>query len=230
MSEINADFEQQIHDYLNDHPNFFARHLSLLDKMQIPHQRKGMISLVEAQLGRQREKIATLEQQLYQISNTVQQNEKLFFSLLPLQKALLQADNFTEANQNLNQWAKTLALKSAKILLLKDAWTEQNDIEAPYWIDRKAFEIIRLERFGLQSFYLGKLTNREKSLLFLPEELPVGSVALCLLKQNHQPYHSVLVFSSHNEDHFYRSQKTDFLENIVDLLEPLIAQWLAKKA
>ena len=139
MSEINADFEQQIHDDLNDHPDFFARHLSLLDKMQIPHQRKGMISLVEAQLGRQREKIATLEQQLYQISNTVQQNEKLFFSLLPLQKALLQADNFTEANQNLNQWAKTLALKSAKILLLKDTWTEQNDIEAPYWIDRKAF-------------------------------------------------------------------------------------------
>lgn len=230
MSEINADFEQQIHDYLNDHPNFFARHLSLLDKMQIPHQRKGMISLVEAQLGRQREKIATLEQQLYQIGNTVQQNEKLFFSLLPLQKALLQADNFTEANQNLNQWAKTLALKSAKILLLKDAWTEQNDIEAPYWIDRKAFEIIRLERFGLQSFYLGKLTNREKSLLFLPEELPVGSVALCLLKRHHQPYHSVLLFSSHNEDHFYRGQNTDFLENIVDLLEPLIAQWLAKKA
>ncbi|MDA3978284.1 DUF484 family protein [Gallibacterium sp. AGMB14963] len=230
MSEIDVDFEQQIDQYLQAHPDYFSRHQALLDQLVIHHQRKGMISLVEAQLGRQREKIATLENALNQVSSTVQQNETLFFSLLPLQKQLYQAKDITEANHDLDQWAKTLGLKQGKILLLKDAWQSES-VTSQYWLDRKAFEIIRLERFGLQSFYLGKLTNREKSLLFLPEELPIGSVAICLLnnKQDHKPYHAVLVFTALHEGHFYRGQNTDFLETLIELIEPLFHQWLTYK-
>lgn len=231
MQEIDAAFEQQIDDYLQTHPDYFARHLDLLDNLIIPHQRKGMISLVEAQLGRQREKISVLETTLNQVSNTVQQNETLFFSLLPLQQQLYQAKNFIDASQALNQWAKELGLKQGKILLLKDAWQNKDLVQPQSWLDRKAFEIIRLERFGLQSFYLGKLTNREKSLLFLPEELPIGSVALCLLnnKLDHKPYHAVMVFTALHEGHFYRGQNTDFLETLVELVEPLLHQWLTYK-
>ncbi|OBX03935.1 hypothetical protein QV06_08620 [Gallibacterium genomosp. 3] len=230
MSEIDVDFEQQIDQYLQAHPDYFSRHQALLDQLVIHHQRKGMISLVEAQLGRQREKIATLENALNQVSSTVQQNETLFFSLLPLQKQLYQAKDIIEASRDLDQWAKTLGLKQGKILLLKDAWQSES-VTSQYWLDRKAFEIIRLERFGLQSFYLGKLTNREKSLLFLPEELPIGSVAICLLnnKQNHKPYHAVLVFTALHEGHFYRGQNTDFLETLIELIEPLFHQWLTYK-
>lgn len=230
MSEIDVDFEQQIDQYLQAHPDYFSRHQALLDQLVIHHQRKGMISLVEAQLGRQREKIATLENALNQVSSTVQQNETLFFSLLPLQKQLYQAKDIIEASHDLDQWAKTLGLKQGKILLLKDAWQSESVI-SQYWLDRKAFEIIRLERFGLQSFYLGKLTNREKSLLFLPEELPIGSVAICLLnnKQDHKPYHAVLVFTALHEGHFYRGQNTDFLETLIELIEPLFHQWLTYK-
>lgn len=230
MSEIDIDFEQQIDQYLQAHPDYFSRHQALLDQLVIHHQRKGMISLVEAQLGRQREKIATLENALNQVSSTVQQNETLFFSLLPLQKQLYQAKDIIEASHDLDQWAKTLGLKQGKILLLKDAWQSES-VTSQYWLDRKAFEIIRLERFGLQSFYLGKLTNREKSLLFLPEELPIGSVAICLLnnKQDHKPYHAVLVFTALHEGHFYRGQNTDFLETLIELIEPLFHQWLTYK-
>lgn len=230
MSEIDVDFEQQIDQYLQAHPDYFSRHQALLDQLVIHHQRKGMISLVEAQLGRQREKIATLENVLNQVSSTVQQNETLFFSLLPLQKQLYQAKDIIEASHDLDQWAKTLGLKQGKILLLKDAWQSES-VTSQYWLDRKAFEIIRLERFGLQSFYLGKLTNREKSLLFLPEELPIGSVAICLLnnKQDHKPYHAVLVFTALHEEHFYRGQNTDFLETLIELIEPLFHQWLTYK-
>lgn len=230
MSEIDVDFEQQIDQYLQAHPDYFSRHQALLDQLVIHHQRKGMISLVEAQLGRQREKIATLENVLNQVSSTVQQNETLFFSLLPLQKQLYQAKDIIEASHDLDQWAKTLGLKQGKILLLKDTWQSES-VTSQYWLDRKAFEIIRLERFGLQSFYLGKLTNREKSLLFLPEELPIGSVAICLLnnKQDHKPYHAVLVFTALHEGHFYRGQNTDFLETLIELIEPLFHQWLTYK-
>ncbi|MFC0322401.1 DUF484 family protein [Gallibacterium melopsittaci] len=231
MSDIDANLEQQIADYLQTHPDYFARHLPLLDQLLIPHERKGMISLVEAQLGRQREKIAQLENTLNQVSNTVQQNETLFFSLLPLQKQLYQAKSMIQANNILDQWAKKLGLKQGKLLLLKDAWQIDQLESEQFWLDRKAFEIIRLERFGLQSFYLGKLTNREKSLLFLPEELPIGSVALCLLnnKLDHKPYHTVLVFTALHEGHFYRGQNTDFLETVIELLEPLLHQWLTYK-
>ena len=47
---------------------------------------------------------------------------------------------------------------------------------------------------GLRQFYLGDLSNKEKALMFLPEELPIGSVAICRLGGTPQ-----------NQPHFYSS-------------------------
>lgn len=231
MSKIDHELEQQIKDYLQANPDYFSRHTALLDTLMIPHSRKGMISLVEAQLARQREKIAYLEKTLGQVGQFVQQNEAIFFTLLPLQKQLYQAKDLTEANMILYTYSACLGLSKGIILLLKDAWQPFEPDYPEFWLDRKAFEIIRLERFGLQSFYLGTLTNREKSLIFLPEDLPIGSVALCLLsdKSKHKPYHAVLTFASSDENHFHRGQNTVFLEMLVDIIEPLLHQWLTEK-
>ena len=49
--------EQDIINYLKNHPTFFANHLELLDTLIIPHAQKGNLSLIEMQLERQRQYI-----------------------------------------------------------------------------------------------------------------------------------------------------------------------------
>ena len=57
--------EQDIADYLKNHPDFFTHRPELLQLLTIPHSHEeGTISLVEAQLAQQREQIKTLTQLL----------------------------------------------------------------------------------------------------------------------------------------------------------------------
>ena len=45
---------------------------------------------------------------------------------------------------------KGYELEGAKILLFTDSWQKKDSIPEQYWLDRKAFELIRLERMGLR--------------------------------------------------------------------------------
>ena len=79
---------------------------------------------------------------------------------------------------------------------------------------------------GLRQFYLGDLSNKEKALMFLPEELPIGSVAICRLGG-----------TSQNQPHFYSSnletltvsitiKDTTFLRHLVDIVELHLGRWI----
>ena len=42
--------EATVLEYLARYPEFFQRHAAMLDRIRIPHERKGTVSLVERQL------------------------------------------------------------------------------------------------------------------------------------------------------------------------------------
>ncbi|AWX13230.1 DUF484 family protein [Mergibacter septicus] len=223
--------EQEIVHYLIHHADFFSRHTELLKSLYVQHERKGGISLVEAKLGLQQERIEELEEELENLSRIARHNEQMFYNLLPLQQKFNQAEDFDTACNVLNEWTQDLGLKLSKIFLINDAWIDIDQIAVTNRLDRKAFEVIRLERFGLRSIYLGRLNPREKSLLFLPDELPVGSTALCLLKSAypHKPYTAVVLFAAHAEEHFYQAQETTFLLRFMELLSQHIWRWIDEK-
>lgn len=212
--------------YLKENPDFFQQHLSLLDELSVCHPKKGTLSLVEMQLKRQREKIRQLEQELAELTALAEYNASIFFSLMPLQQQLSQCSSLVEGNEALNSWAKSLGLQQAKILLLRDSWQSIATLAPQYWLDRKAFDIIRLERLGLRRFYLGLLSHKEKTLMFLPEEMPIGSVACCLLGQEGRQVSAIVLFTSADESHFNPKQDTLFLQHLTDLLKPHLWQWL----
>lgn len=220
--------EQEIVTYLKNHPHFFARHLELLDTLQIPHRQKGMLSLVEMQLKRQRERIKELERELAIFGQLVHQNQDIFLGLMPLQQQLSHTDHFLDGVQKINDWARQYDLEQAKILLFQDHWVKTDDVPEQYWVDRKAFEIIRLERMGLKKIYLGELSNKEKSLLFLPEELPIGSLACCLLGTTNVRHHAsaLLLFTSRDTVQFHQGQDTAFLKHLIDIVELHLYRWL----
>ncbi|TDQ59611.1 hypothetical protein EDC45_0268 [Mesocricetibacter intestinalis] len=225
MNDLN---EQQVADYLSRHPDFFNRHPTLLDKLKFSEAHKGVLSLVEVQLERQRRHIRELESELDKFARLANKEPDIFLGLMPLQQKLSAAENFSRGLQKLNQWATEFELQQAKILLFNDRWQKNPDVAPQYWLDRNAFEWLRLERFGLRRFYLGELSNREKSLIFLPQELPVGSVACCQLgnRNGHQP-DALLLFAAHDTRRFHNSQDTAFLKHLADIVELHLQRWLA---
>lgn len=212
--------EQDIIHYLESHPDFFIRHPSLLRNLTFHHPQKGTISLIEAQLTQYRQEISALTSQLEKFHQLAIQEADIFFALIPLQKKLFQAQDFLSVEKKLDQWAKSYELDGAKILLFTDSWKKTENIPQNNWIDRKAFEIIRLERLGLRQFYLGELSDKEKSLMFLPEEFPIGSVACCLLgtKETHKPT-AILLFRSRETQRFHNGQDVSFLKHLIDIVD-----------
>ena len=72
--------EQDIADYLKNHPDFFTHRPELLQQLSIPHSHEeGTISLVEAQLAQQREQIKTLTQLLEKFHQLAHQEADIFF-------------------------------------------------------------------------------------------------------------------------------------------------------
>ncbi|KGQ71342.1 hypothetical protein OA57_00665 [Chelonobacter oris] len=218
-------------EYLQQHPDFFQHHPHLLDELQVTHSEKGILSLVEAKLQRQRDQLRRQQLELDKIHKMAEHNERMFFSLLPLQQQFTQAKQFSDGLNVLQEWTTALGLQKGTVLLFRDSWLESAEIPAAHWLDRTAFEIIRLERFGLQRHYLGILTHREKTLMFLPQDFPLGSVAFCLLgkRKSRHPYTAVLVFAAKDERHFHRNQETSFLHQLAEMVEQHLDHWLIEK-
>ena len=102
--------EQDIADYLKNHPDFFTHRPELLQQLTIPHSHEeGTISLVEAQLAQQREQIKTLTLLLEKFHQLAHQEADIFFALLPLQKKLFQAEDFIAINEKLDDWQKAMS-------------------------------------------------------------------------------------------------------------------------
>lgn len=230
MSEITMQ-EMDVVTYLREHPDFFEKHQELLDDLTIYHQSRGNISLVDMKLQRQHQQLAQQREEFERLSQMAMHNEKMFFSLLPLQQKFSQSTTFAEGMAVLQDWTVNLGLKKGRVLLCHDSWQENENVPDDYWLDCRAFDMIRLERFGLQRYYLGKITNKEKTLLFLQQDFPLGSVALCLLGKElgSAPYTAVLQFSALDERHFHRDQETTFLLQLADLIEEHLERWVVRK-
>ena len=101
--------EQDITDYLKNHPDFHPIAQNLLQQLSIPHSHEeGTISLVEAQLAQQREQIKTLTQLLEKFHQLAHQEADIFFALLPLQKKLFQTEDFIAINEKLDDGQKAM--------------------------------------------------------------------------------------------------------------------------
>lgn len=228
MDEIS---ESAVVAFLQAHPDFFQHHQELLDSLEIHHHEKGVLSLVEVKLQRQRDQLTKQQYELNTIRTIAEHNERMFFSLLPLQERLSKSKTFSQGMAALQEWTTALGLLKGTVLVFRDSWEASEGIPSENWLDRSAFDIIRLERFGLKRHYLGKLTHREKTLMFLPEDFPLGSVAFCLLgkRKSKKPYTAVLVFSARDEHHFHPAQDTTFLQQLAEVIERQLNYWLIER-
>lgn len=219
--------ENLVCQYLVDHPDFFIRHSKQIEMINIPHPIRGVISLPEWQLVRQRAKIKELENEISFLMGQANHNEILLESLMVLQNELLRAEDPHDLLVRLNQWAKSLGLIGAYLYLFEDKW--QIDTPSIYHdlaLSADKFEFIRIRHLQYSFQYLGQLNTTELALL-IADKCYVGSVAISLLGEFGDL--GVLVFASRSQDHYQQGQGTFLLDKMNQILPILIGRWIMRK-
>lgn len=89
--------EEAVAAFLAAHPDFFERHLSLLDTLRVPHETKGAVSLIERQVSLLRESNRQLERKLLDLVQVARENEGLSTRLHRLAIGLMEADSVEDA-------------------------------------------------------------------------------------------------------------------------------------
>ncbi|ATG92175.1 DUF484 family protein [Methylomonas koyamae] len=90
-------------DYLRLHPDFFHRHLDLLEQMHIPHPSGNAISLISKQLEIFRAKHQEQESQLNALIDIARENDASFNRMHELTLAMLEANSLEDAVANLSE-------------------------------------------------------------------------------------------------------------------------------
>jgi len=220
--------DEWVSDYLIQNPDFFIRHAKQIEEMKIPHPVKGVMSLSEWQLARQRNKIRQLETEITLLMEHACSNEQLFESLMRLQNELLLSRDLNDLLTRLNLWAKLLGLSGAYLYLFDNKW--QLNVPSSYHhfaLSMDKFDFIRVRHLQYNYQYLGQLNSTEIDLLIPDKTSYVGSVALSLLGGFGDL--GVLVFTSQNTHHYQLGQGTLLLEKISEMLPILISRWVIRK-
>lgn len=206
--------EQEVADFLSANPDFFIRQPDLLARLQVHHPQRGVISLVDMQLDRLRQRIGELEENIAGLMQVAAANSQLYETFAFAQRKLFQTHNIYQALSVLETLADQLGLDVS--LRLFDSLDEQ------LYLDRRAFEPFRRARLASRTVYLGRLRKAESELLFVqPPHL--GSY-LVLPFGNERPI-GVLSFASQDGGHFQPEMDSLFVEQLGLVLNRLIHHW-----
>lgn len=85
------DVEQEIVEYLQEHPEFFARYPEILEALEVPHSCGKAVSLVEYQVSVLRDQAGDLRGKLKQLVANARENEELSHRLHRLTLSLIES-------------------------------------------------------------------------------------------------------------------------------------------
>ncbi|NIY91460.1 DUF484 family protein [Vibrio diazotrophicus] len=226
MSQLEADAltAEVVAEYLKDNPDFFKHRPELVDRLSLPSQQSGSVSLVHVQMARQRQRIEDLEEEITSLMSLAASNDRTFHEFMDLQEQILKCECFADVCAMIEEKARTLNLIGYVRLL--------NSQDTKYSLSKEQWSRFSTNHFNGKSAYLGRLRKADRHLLFgeqvfggklvceerfAPE---MGSyVILPLVKRNPQ---GILAFASEDGGHFQPSMDTLFLRHLALVVSHLI--------
>ena len=202
-----------VHAFLLENPEFFAQYPDLLEKIKLPHEHKGSVSLVEIQSDQFRQKVRQLNFKLNQLVTIAKQNEKIYRVYTDLNVQLLRCESVAEVQFTLEDvLQERLQLSSAVIKSFK----------GPHAIPELQQRLFTEKRFKNTNFFFGRLSQHERQLLF--GESPAESVALMLLGDNRDL--GILGISSSDASHFTPDMDTLLLQQLQQVLNIILPEMM----
>ena len=217
--------EQQVIDYLMEHPEFFKENAPLLADMDIPHEAGGAVSLIERQVSVLREKNKHFEAKLREMVDAVHDNQRLNNSLQRLAINLFMVDGLDDVIATvLDELRNELDSEFTVIRLMTDD---------PGLLKKQAQRYIKSDDAPLQSFsrlldekriQCGRLTEDQIHYLFGEQADKVASGAVMPL--SNADTFGILALGSQDEQRYHPGMGTEFLQQLASLVSAAIKSHL----
>lgn len=224
LSEIPS--EQAVHDYLEDHPDFFERHAALLSQLRLPHASGGAISLVERQVSVLRQRDLKLERQLKELLAVARENDSLAARIHELAMQLLTAATLAETIIVVEEAMRAGFNADHAVLVLFTEPANVADINAG-----RFFRAIKRDDASLKPFATfldsssprcGKARDTQLEFLFHGDAAEVGSVAMIPLGK--QCDLGFLAVGSVDADRYHPGMSIDFLSRVSELVTAALSR------
>lgn len=215
-----APTEEAISGYLAAHPDFFERNPKLLDKLRIPHETGGTISLVERQVSMLRQKEVRLERQLRELIQVARDNDVLAAKIHKLGIHLLAADSLNATVGAVEEAVRSGFGADQAVLVLFGNPDRFDDIDAG-----RFFRAIQRDDEALRPFATflegsgprcGRVRDAQRTFLFRGDAEDIGSVALVPLGSNASI--GFLAIGSVDANRFHPGMSIDFLARVGELI------------
>ncbi len=212
--------EQDVHDYLATHPDFFEQNPRLLSALNLPHSSGGTVSLIERQISVLRQKDLKRERQLKELISVARANDVLATKIHELTLKLLAATDLPATVLVLEEAMRTGFGADQAVLVVfgdPDAFT---DIDAG-----RFFRVLGRKDPGLKSFNTflngsgprcGKIRDAQREFLFRNDAEEIGSAALVPIGKGAEI--GFLAVGSVDSDRFHPGMSLDCLARLVDLI------------
>lgn len=212
--EANALTAEVVTEYLRDHPDFFLSRPELVERLALPHQDQGAVSLVHVQLQRQRQRIEELEEEITALMSLARQNDQTFHDFMSLQEQVLKSDSVVDAIGSVEQLAQDLNLV-AYIKLLDSP-------SAQYQLAGDVFKRFVTNHLNGKPAYLGRLRQTDRQSLFSDEEQAPELGSYVVLPLGFKQPFGLIAFSSEDGGHFQPQMDTLFLRHLAMVLTHVI--------
>jgi uncharacterized protein YigA (DUF484 family) len=207
--------EQSIVDFLRHHPDFFTRHLPLLEMLRVPHPCRPAVSLIERQLALLREQNAHLRNKLRELVTVARDNDFLAKRIQYLALELIEATDLNEMLQGIQSVLRDKFNVDFAALRLAAQPVESSFMGAAELVTAQSlapFEKVLLS--GRPQ--CGRLSEAQLRLVFPDGALEIGSAALVPLRG--ADWKGVLAVGSQNPERFYPTMGTIFLSRMGELI------------
>ncbi|MGH8258623.1 MAG: DUF484 family protein [Steroidobacteraceae bacterium] len=216
--------EESVARYLQHHPDFFERHLAVLVRLRLPHQRSGStISLIERQVEVLRERQATVEQKLAEFVKVARSNDQVADRIHRLSRRLLRASSRAAAIEQIEASLREDFDAFDAVLVLVapgDAPTHRFvKVVAADDPNLKSFESL----FASGKPRCGQARDSQREFLFGAEAADMGSLALIPLGEKGSV--GLLALGSADRDRFHPGMSTEFLGRVGDLIADALARF-----
>jgi uncharacterized protein YigA (DUF484 family) len=211
--------EDEIAQYLEDHPDFFERHETLLGELKLPHRKGVAVSLVERQVSTLRQKNMQLESRLRDLVSVARGNDELAQKIHGFATRLLAAGSRPQAVEVAEELLRSSFEADNSVLVLFDIGTDEFPANNRFLrrIDRNDPSLSPFKTFMQTSEpRCGLIRDTQKEFLFRSDAAEIGSAALIPLGEHCST--GLLAIGSHDADHFNPGKSMDFLSRLGDLL------------
>lgn len=217
--------DKEVAAYLLENPDFFVDRDSLLLKIQVPHKKKGTISLVEKQLDVIRDRQKEIRKQLKEFVENAERNKEIFDKSRKLILSMMAAKRSSEFFAALEKGLKRDFRCKVNSLVVFGETKQINHFTSrlPSESARKYVGPLMQRRAPT----LGTLRSRERDFLFKDQSKKVKSAAVLIIKDKNK-YLGILAIGSSDSEYFTPDMDDLFISFIAETLGKLLPKHLPR--